>query len=354
MENIFHYNQFNMRHRRRLVCGLIPLLNLLLDHGVDINDLLRTVGIRRFELFDPAFTITFEQELRIVERALESVAEPLQSLELAGRYHLHNYSMIGLAMRSSANLAEIFDLILRYPRLVWGICETTGSVAGNLMSFEFQVGNTRAERFLLERDMASIKTLCEELLQGEIKITEVQFSHEEPINIALYKEFFQCPVLFRQATNSLTLPLSTLDRRLPTADLLSKEFYEAQCARASAEIDHPFRYAYLIRDQLSHLTPIPGLSELADKLGVDVRALQRSLKKEDESFSDILREVRLKRAKDRLKYSDLLIEQIAEELGFKDAVAFSHAYKEWVGVAPRQWRLENSFFSSAAEPENDL
>jgi AraC-like DNA-binding protein len=328
MENHFHYNHINMRHRRRLACGLIPLLNLLLDRGVDINALLLGASIKRVELFDPAFTVSFEQELRIVERGLESIVESHVSLELAGHYHLHNYSVLGLAMRCSANLAEIFDLILRYPRLVWGICETIGNVEGDLMSFEFRGGNTRAERFLLERDMASIKILCEEALQEKVALTEVWFTHAEPVNRSIYTDFFQCTVLFQQAINKLTLPLSVLERKVPTADLLAKEFYEAQCARASAEIDQPFRYTFLIRDQLFHLNPIPSLSELAERLDIDVRALQRCLKKEEASFSNILKEVRLKRATDRLKYSDLMVEQIAEELGFKDAVAFSHAFKE--------------------------
>ena len=32
------------------------------------------------------------------------------------------------------------------------------------------------------------------------------------------------------------------------------------------------------------------------------------------------------------------LRQIAEELGFNDAVAFSHAFKHWAGAAPRPWR----------------
>ena len=85
---------------------------------------------------------------------------------------------------------------------------------------------------------------------------------------------------------------------------------------------------------------MPSLEALAATLGIEARSLQRYLKKEGETFSSILRDVRLRRATDRLQYSDMMMEAIAEELGFSDAVAFSHAFKEWTGASPRQWRAE--------------
>ena len=163
MKNDFQFSNSNLRHQTRLACGLIPLLNMLRDRDVDTAALLRTVGIWQFELTDPAFTISFDQELKLVEEALSYIPEAHGSLELAGRYHLHNFSVLGLAIRCCATLAEIFDLIVRYPRLVWGVCETATHIDGEVICFEFKAGENKAERFLLERDMASVKTLFSEL-----------------------------------------------------------------------------------------------------------------------------------------------------------------------------------------------
>lgn len=341
MSSDFKLITTNLRHQTRLACGLIPLLNLLRDRDVDADSILRSAGVWKFELIDPAFTISFEQELQIVQRALEFIPEPHASLELASRYHLHNFSALGLAIRSCATLGDIFDLMVQFPRLVWGVCETSTSLQGSLMCFEFKAGDNREERFLLERDMASVKTLFGEALNSDLQLQDVSFSHPAPENVAVYEAFFNCPVQFSQATSVLRLPLSQIDKTVPTSDPLSKEFYEAQCARLSADIDKPFRYTYLIRDQLSRITPIPGLEGLADRLDIEPRTLQRLLAKEGETFSKILKTVRLKRAGDRLQYSNFTAEQIAQELGFNDAVAFSHAFKQWTGVAPRQWRAEH-------------
>jgi AraC-like DNA-binding protein len=328
----------NLRHQTRLACGLIPLLNFLQHHGVDTKDILAYIGIRKIEFIDPAFTIALEQELKIVEKALNLIDRPQASLELATYYHLHNFSALGLALRSCATLGDIFELIRRYPRLQWGICETLGEQQGENIVFTLLAGDNRVERFLLERDMACVKTLFSEALNDEMQLIEVCFSHAAPDNREAYSDFFNCPVLFNQTASTLTFSLSELARKIPTADALSREFYEAQCARLSAEMDDPFRYTYLIRDQLSRLTPIPNQETLSQLLDIETRTLQRLLKKEGETYSNILKEVRFKRASDRLLFSRLNTEEIAQELGFNDAVAFSHAFKQWTGLAPRQWR----------------
>jgi AraC-like DNA-binding protein len=338
MSSHFTVTTSNLRYQTRLACGLIPLLNLLQDHGVDINAMLRDIKLHTFELFDPAFTISLEQELTIVETALDYIDQPGASLALARRYHLHNFSMLGLAIRSCATLGEVFELIIRFPRLVWGICETTGSIDHSSLRFELRSGPSRTERFLLERDLACIKTLFSEVLNSELQLSSVWFSYPAPQQPDDYIRFFNCPVTFGQATSGLIIPLAEIARPVPTADPLSREFYEAQCARMSADMDEPFRYAYSIRDHLSRMTPIPSLEQLAVKLDIEPRTLQRQLKKEAATFSAILREVRLKRALDRLRYSTYNAEQIALELGFNDAVAFSHAFKQWTGLAPGQWR----------------
>jgi AraC-like DNA-binding protein len=138
------------------------------------------------------------------------------------------------------------------------------------------------------------------------------------------------------------MPITELNKTFSTADPLSLEFYEAQCARLSTDIDEPFLYTRLIRDQLMSLSPIPSLEQLAETLDIEARTLQRRLKKEDKSFSQLLQEVRLKRATDRLLFSNLPIEKIAYELGFNDAVAFSHAFKLWTTASPKQWRDSQS------------
>ncbi len=334
----FTFAGANLRYQRRLACGLIPLLNLLDDRGVNPDSILDEVGIRKVELLDPAFTISREMEFRIVGAALRRIDTRGASLELARYYHLHNFLMLGLAMRACATLDDVFKLIIRYPRLVWGVCETRGSTSGEIIRFELTAGESPVERFLLERDVGCIKTLFSEALGASFNCARVGFSHDIAIDRSRYESFFGCPVLSQSPISYLEFNARELQRPLPTADPLALAFYEAQCARQSAMMDEPFRYSALVRDRLLIQTPIPDLSGLAEMLSIEERTLQRLLKRENVTFSQILREVRFARARDRLLYASASIESIALELGFNDAVAFSHAFKSWAGLSPQQWR----------------
>ncbi len=332
----------NLKNQTRLAFGLIPLLNYLEDLNFETEKFLKKNNIRLAELTDPAYTITLDQELSILNKAFSYIESPTASLDLARYYHLHNFSVLGLAIRACEKLADVFLLFQTYPRLQWGICETTGGLQGDTLVFELHAGKTQLEKFLLERDMACVKVLLSQALGQTLELTSVSFAYEKPDDMVVneFKSFFECPVNFSAEVSSFSCKLSELDKPIPTADQLSKSFYEAQCARLSSQMEEPFLYANLVRDRLAQQNPIPPLEELCDLIDIEPRTLQRLLKKEGSSFSEILKQVRLVRACDLLRYSSKTHEQIAEELGFNDAAAFSHAFKQWTSYSPRLWLKE--------------
>ena len=329
----------NLKNQTRLAFGLIPLLNYLRDLNIETESFLRQNNIRFAELTDPAYTITLDQELSILETALDYIDSATASLDLAHYYHLHNFSVLGLAIRACESLADVFRLFQTYPRLQWGICETTGTLQGDSLVFELHAGKTHLEKFLLERDMACVKILLSQALGANFELTSVSFIYDQP-DYAIaerFTEFFGCTVNFSQAVSSFSCKISELDKPIPTADRLSKSFYEAQCARLASQMQEPFLYTDLVRDRLAQQNPIPCMEDLCSLIDIEPRTLQRFLKKEDTSFSELLKQVRLSRACDLLMYSSKTHEQIAEELGFNDAAAFSHAFKQWRSMSPRDW-----------------
>lgn len=56
------------------------------------------------------------------------------------------------------------------------------------------------------------------------------------------------------------------------------------------------------------------------------------------TFSGILDEMKIDLAKSYLKDDELPISQTAWLLGYGEVSAFTHAFKRWTGMTPRQWR----------------
>ena len=80
--------------------------------------------------------------------------------------------------------------------------------------------------------------------------------------------------------------------------------------------------------------------EIARQIGMSRRTLARKLSSEDLTFSEIAEELKGDLAKHYLTGSDLPISQIAWLLGYSEVSAFTHAFKRWTGMTPRQSRVQ--------------
>jgi AraC-like DNA-binding protein len=68
------------------------------------------------------------------------------------------------------------------------------------------------------------------------------------------------------------------------------------------------------------------------------RTLTRKLAAEGLTFSGIVEEQKIDLARHYLRDSDLPISQIGWLLGYREISAFTHAFKRWTGLTPRQSR----------------
>jgi AraC-like DNA-binding protein len=93
------------------------------------------------------------------------------------------------------------------------------------------------------------------------------------------------------------------------------------------------------------------IGEIAKRLGVSERTLERLLAAEGSTFRGTLESLRSALAKRYLR-EKLPISEIAWLLGYEEASAFSHACKRWTGKAPRrvrsEWNEKRSFLRGAA------
>ncbi|MEH2489550.1 AraC-like DNA-binding protein [Bradyrhizobium sp. AZCC 2230] len=81
--------------------------------------------------------------------------------------------------------------------------------------------------------------------------------------------------------------------------------------------------------------------EIARRLGMSHRTLARRLASEGLTFTAILDELKIDLAKSYLKKDELPISQTARLLGYGEVSAFTHAFRRWTGMTPRQWRAAN-------------
>ncbi len=85
-------------------------------------------------------------------------------------------------------------------------------------------------------------------------------------------------------------------------------------------------------------TGYPDLPTVARIAGIPVRTLQRRLACAGLTYSDLVLEIRLARARELLGDRSRPIDEIASALGYADAANFTRGFKKRAGMTPTEYR----------------
>ena len=178
------------------------------------------------------------------------------------------------------------------------------------------------------------------LSSQHIKMHQINFVYEEPTNTAIYEEFFQCPVLFKQANPELVFPLHGLTTPLQHGDQTLQKLLMQQAQALlqdlpnSTQLDQRLQQNILLGLQKNHYQ----IEHISQQLNMSVRQLQRHLQSQGSTYQQRVQEVRKLLAIQYLQDPYLGLHEIALLLSYSEQSAFQRAFKQWTGLTPQQWR----------------
>jgi AraC-like DNA-binding protein len=185
--------------------------------------------------------------------------------------------------------------------------------------------------------IVAIGQISRRLSGRELRATQTRFTHARPAHAAQLEALFGAPAVFGASEIALEFPAIYLD--LP---LLAQEgSIEEIEARARACVDMlPAEEGLLSRLRAwvaLRLQEEPSLADAARDLGLGPRTLQRRLRDFGTSFQNELDVLRRQIGRERVLVSPS-VGQLAASLGFRDASAFTRAFRRWTGESPRDFR----------------
>ena len=176
----------------------------------------------------------------------------------------------------------------------------------------------------------------------DFKVGHVAFQHSAPEDMTVYNEVFDCPVEFNAKRNRVIINYKYFRRGSdPTLMKLCAPVVKSYIkifARNAPRGPNP-----ISTEVAQILPPMFGVSStdvqsISASLGLHPKKLQRLLKEEGTSYSDVLDEVRRRMASRLLVESDIPIGHVAKMLDYSSGRALGMATKRWFNQSPRAYR----------------
>lgn len=321
----------------RSVLNVAVLVRLAADRGVPAWRCLRGTGIESALLHDAEAEVSGDQELTVIHNLLNALDRSAGlGLEAGRRIPLTAYGVLGLGVMSSATGREAVHFAVRHRELVLTLADpTTDEEDGVFTTTWAYAGLTPpVERFLFERDATAYIALLRDRLRLNVWPIRVTCTFAAPVYAERYLEHFGVKPLFAQPANTIAHRTADVDRPLQEASPQTVQLCHRMCeelvARRRGRSTLSARVRFLLTRSPGTLLSQEGV---ALAMHMSTRALRRRLAEEGTHFRDMLEEVRVEQATERLM-SGMTVSQVARDLGYSEPSVFIRAFKQSTGSSP--------------------
>jgi AraC-like DNA-binding protein len=317
---------------------------LALAMGVDRAKLLDRMGVGEGALDDPDAKVPLESQTVVWEALAELPSSETLGVTLGRRALIGELGVVGWAMLHAPNARAVIESIRRYGTLFGDpyVPEIEDEADRTVIHRQFDERIART-RLLPEYAPASTVVLLRQLTQlpDDVPLAlEVWFQHSAPRDRSLHEEVFRCPVLFDAPETRLVLSRPALERPVIGRDPALYEYLDRHALALAKTFPDATSLAARVRRELGSALSSgePTQTEIARRLALSERSLQRHLKAEGHSFAELLEGVRQELARSYLRDATLSVSEVAFLLGYSEPSSFHRAFKRWEGEGPSEFR----------------
>ena len=255
-----------------------------------------------------------------------------------------SYGVNGILLLACPTLGEALAQVLRFEALVHDLGRSNFARHGDTVEYGWAnhcAGHPAADA-LAESVFAGIHTCAQWLVDRPITGFELEFAHQQDAATAqAIVQASGAQLRWGCAANRVVFSAGVLDWPIPQANkallpLLQNHADELLQAR------HP-RDTGIVAQVRQRISARLGqgavkLADVADDLHLSTRTLQRRLMDAGVAYQALLDATRHELACHYLGSTDMAIAEVGYLLGYQEASAFHHAFKQWQGVGPGQYR----------------
>jgi AraC-like DNA-binding protein len=282
--------------------------------------------------------------VRVLQQATLQTGRPDFAMIAGRRFAMSGLGPIGDLMLHSTTVGEALrSLVLHLhmhdlgaaPVIVSLDAETT------LLGYSVYRFGTPALDLVYDTSTGIIHRILTTLCGPEFKAKAIQVPGQRAARGVLYRKHFGCATRFDSGVSGVVFSSRWMRRPVVGADptrrvALQKSFAEAE---ARSRMNFGQRVEVVMQQMLlSGTANGPAISAL---FGISERTMRRRLGSENIGVRDLLNRARFEQARQMLQYTELPVGEIAATLQYRDANAFSRAFRSRAGCTATQWRARS-------------
>jgi AraC-like DNA-binding protein len=310
--------------------------------GIPLAPLLRRARLTAEQLRDPQSTLPAARQIELVNALADALGDDRLGFRLAAEVELRRLGFLYYVPASAATLGDAVRRLARYLALGnEGLVLRAARDGRIVLSLEFADLRRRDGHHQAECWTAAFVRLLRRLSGARVAPELLRFVHRRARVPDELSAFFGCEIELGATADELVFPTTLADRPVVSADPFLHELLTRTCEEALA---HRRRGAATTSTQVENAIAalLPHgearAGTVATRLGLGRKTLARRLAAEGETFESVLDRLRLDLARRHLADPALSISEVAWRLGYREASAFSRAWRRWTGTTPREAR----------------
>ena len=307
----------------------------------DSEVIFRSTGLSYPDYTQPGDRVALQVIAKLIEQVNTHVRRPDFAFQLGRKIPLMAHGNLGAAMLACKDLHALLVLSERFSRLAFSSITLSVNEQRNNIAFKIvtDTGFPILDIAIVDAILGTSMENLQRLSGANIQPISVKIRHNKPQHPEFYNTLLECPIEFDALDNTLIFSKKTMATPLQTADNIGQNILVEKCKKDLDDIEQDSPLITRITDIITiHLSTSPSLLFVANTLQISERTLRRRLAEENINYRNLIKEVRHEKALHLLRHTQLRIEKISLELGYKETSNFRRAFKDAMGRSPREWR----------------
>jgi AraC-like DNA-binding protein len=309
---------------------------------LDPHALLRKVGLNKTILSNPDNQIPIDAALEVLEDSARESGCSTFGLLMAESRQLSHFGVISLLLTHQRTLRDVMRVIVQYRHLLNQSLAMHIEEVGDkvIIREEIMTDNQVFSQQAIELALGVLHRMCSALLGSHWHPISIHFTHNAPADLHLHRRVFGfgCALEFGSEFNGIVCNAASFDYPNPTADPVMAQYAE----RFLTTLPTPNQVTIVqeVKRTIYFLLPMgrATIEQVAQGMGLNVRALQRQLEESESVFSELVNDVRRELAVRYMENPKFSLSHIAELLGYAMPSSFTRWFSAQFGMTPAEWR----------------